>query len=58
MNARCQFLGDDDRCTIYEDRPQACRAFGCVGEFSRNGIAARGEFLRRNAPVVQLLENL
>ena len=26
-NNRCQFLGDDDRCTIYEDRPDTCRNF-------------------------------
>jgi uncharacterized protein len=23
----CPFLGDDNRCTVYEDRPQACRDF-------------------------------
>lgn len=23
----CVFLGDDNRCTVYEDRPQACRDF-------------------------------
>jgi Fe-S-cluster containining protein len=23
----CRFLGDDNRCTVYEDRPQACRDF-------------------------------
>jgi Fe-S-cluster containining protein len=58
VNGRCQFLGEDDRCAIYEDRPQACRAFGCVGEFNRNGIGAHGTFLRRNAPVLQMLEGL
>jgi Fe-S-cluster containining protein len=26
---RCQFLGDDLRCTIYDDRPQVCRTFSC-----------------------------
>jgi Fe-S-cluster containining protein len=58
VNGRCQFLGDDDRCTIYEDRPQACRTFGCVTEFNRDGIGAHGPFLRRNAPVLERLENL
>ena len=58
VNGRCQFLGNDDRCTIYEDRPRACRAFGCVGEFNRVGIGAHGMFLRRNAPVLQMLERL
>jgi len=23
----CPFLGDDNRCTVYEDRPKACRDF-------------------------------
>ena len=23
----CRFLGDDNRCTVYEDRPAACRDF-------------------------------
>ena len=23
----CSFLGDDNRCAVYEDRPQACRDF-------------------------------
>lgn len=26
--AICPFLGLDDRCTIYHDRPFVCRAFG------------------------------
>lgn len=24
---RCKFLGDDNRCTIYEKRPQICRDY-------------------------------
>lgn len=24
----CPFLGLDDRCTIYDDRPEVCRLFG------------------------------
>jgi Fe-S-cluster containining protein len=58
VNGRCQFLGEDDRCTIYEDRPAACRAFGCVGDFNREGIGAHGLFLRRNAPVLRILQDL
>ena len=58
VNGRCQFLGDDDRCTIYEDRPQACRAFQCVDHFNRDGIGAHGPFLARNAPVLRMLEGL
>lgn len=51
---RCHFLGDDDRCTIYEDRPSACRAFECTRHFDpRRG---HGPFLRGNAAVVNVLE--
>ena len=58
VNGRCQFLGAGDRCTIYEDRPAACRAFQCVAHFNRDGIGAHGEFLRRNPPVLNLLNSL
>jgi hypothetical protein len=27
VSAPCPFLGDDNRCAVYEDRPQACRDF-------------------------------
>jgi hypothetical protein len=58
VNGRCQFLGEDDRCTIYPDRPQACRAFACVEHFNSDGIGAHGPFLKPNAPVLQLLNEL
>lgn len=29
VNNRCPNLNADDRCDIYESRPQACRAFDC-----------------------------
>ena len=51
---RCPFLGEDDRCTIYEDRPRACRAFECTRHFDpRRG---HGHFLRGNTRVVELLD--
>ncbi len=28
----CVHLGDDNRCTIYEHRPSACRDFDCRGD--------------------------
>lgn len=58
VNGRCQFLGMDDRCTIYEDRPRACRVFQCVHEFNARGIGDHGEFLVRNPEVLGLLESL
>lgn len=27
-NGKCAYLGDDHRCTIYNDRPDVCRKFG------------------------------
>jgi Fe-S-cluster containining protein len=27
ISTPCAFLGDDNRCTVYEDRPRACRDF-------------------------------
>src|SRR5688572_5882318 len=34
VGGRCQFLDEEDRCRIYEDRPGACRAFECVPQFN------------------------
>lgn len=56
-DGRCQFLGDDDRCTIYADRPDACRAFQCIDQFNADGVGSHGEFLRRNEAVLRLLES-
>ena len=54
-DARCPFLGDDDRCTIYDDRPLACRAFECTRHFDpRRG---HGLFLRANPRVAAMLES-
>ena len=36
---RCAMLGDDDRCTIYDDRPLTCRHFDCR-VFAAAGIDA------------------
>ncbi|MEM6562255.1 MAG: YkgJ family cysteine cluster protein [Planctomycetota bacterium] len=53
---RCPFLGDDDRCTIYADRPLHCRRFECTKFFDSGG--GHGTFLRQNADVLALLETL
>ena len=54
-DGRCQFLGQDDRCTIYEDRPNACRAFQCIEHFNVRG---HGVFLQRNPKVREMLDVL
>ena len=55
---RCQFLDCDDRCTIYDDRPSACRQFQCVSAFNRDGVGRDGPFLAANPKVRALLESL
>lgn len=55
---RCPFLGDDDGCTIYDDRPQSCRDFECTRHFNQHGQGRHGVFLRGNKRVVALLERL
>jgi Fe-S-cluster containining protein len=52
---RCVFLGDDDRCTIYEARPAACRRFECAPELDRHGPGRHGRFLELNPRVLALL---
>ncbi len=58
VDGKCQFLGSDDFCTIYDDRPRACRSFECVPQLNRFGVGRHGEFLRRNDSVRQMLENV
>ena len=56
--AACPFLGDDDRCTIYQDRPRACREFECTRGFNQDGVGKHGFFLRGNPHVVRMLETM
>ena len=58
VNGRCQFLGPDDLCTIYEDRPLACRQFQCVGYYNAEGVGRHGLFLQRNPRVCEMLDTL
>ena len=55
---RCQFLGGDDRCAIYDDRPRACRRFQCVDHYNADGVGRHGLFLQRNPQVRAILESL
>ena len=59
-DGRCQFLGADDRCTIYDDRPANCRRFECAPGFHERGSNVGGHslFLRRNPDVRAILEGL
>ena len=33
----CGYLGEDNKCTIYETRPQMCRDYNCVAWTKVNG---------------------
>jgi Fe-S-cluster containining protein len=59
-NGRCVFLGEDDRCTIYDDRPMNCRRFQCIRYFHQGGMGPteHGEFLQKNRRVLEILESL
>ena len=57
-NGRCTFLDDDDRCSIYDDRPSACRQFQCVTSYNESGIGQHGEFLARNPRVLEMLNSM
>jgi Fe-S-cluster containining protein len=58
VDGRCQFLGEDDRCRIYEDRPLSCREFECVHFYNAEGVGRHGTFLYRNPDVIPLIESM
>jgi Fe-S-cluster containining protein len=58
VNGRCQFLDDEDRCRIYEDRPLSCREFQCLPSYNANGVGRHGLFLRRNPDVREIIDSL
>jgi Fe-S-cluster containining protein len=55
IDGRCQFLGADDRCTIYGNRPRACSAFECTRYYNERGIGRHGRFLELNPDVRERL---
>jgi Fe-S-cluster containining protein len=57
-DGKCQFLGQDDLCTIYEDRPLSCRQFECTLSYNVGGVGRHGRFLQLNPHVLTLLESM
>jgi Fe-S-cluster containining protein len=59
-DGRCVFLGGDNLCAIYEDRPVNCRRFQCIGGYHLGGgrIGCHSQFLSANRDVVRVLEGL
>lgn len=37
-NSPCSFLGDDNKCLVYEDRPKACREYPHTNRKNMHGI--------------------
>jgi Fe-S-cluster containining protein len=60
VEGRCQFLGADERCRIYEDRPVNCRRFDCLPGYHHRGgdVTSHGMFLVRNGDVRKMLDEL
>ena len=59
-HGRCAYLGGDDRCTIYDDRPLNCRRFQCVSGYHGAGatLGSHSTFLRSNQHVLAMLDRL
>jgi len=55
IRGRCVFLGEDNRCRIYAQRPGFCRSFDCRDGYGANK-GSHSEFLACNPPVVSMLE--
>jgi Fe-S-cluster containining protein len=41
QRGRCRYLGDDNRCTIYQSRPLGCRVYPFDPTFSKKGSLRR-----------------
>ena len=58
VDGKCQFLGADHLCTIYESRPQSCREFECTKAYNSEGIGRHRRFLQLNPHVLKLLQTM
>ncbi len=54
-NSPCVFLGSDNRCTVYEDRPKACRDFPYLHE---NHFSSRSLMMISNTSVCPIVFNV
>lgn len=55
-DGKCIYLGSDNRCTIYERRPNLCREFSCLSGYRAHGDEGHGFFLEDHPEVVELIE--
>lgn len=56
VNGQCIFLDNNNRCSIYARRPQACRDFTCVSGHPMFNDGRLSFFLEDHEEVVQLLD--
>lgn len=51
----CPFLGDDNYCSVYEDRPRACRTYPHTNQSGNHRRLALNERNARSCPAVFLI---
>lgn len=57
VDGKCPYLGDDDRCTIYAQRPVGWQEFNCrAAYFSQQNGTQHAWFLLDNPHVIELIE--
>lgn len=54
INGQCVYL-QNDRCSIYPNRPQRCREFNCAAGLNLKGEGNHSFFLEDNPDVVDLI---
>jgi Fe-S-cluster containining protein len=54
-NGDCVFL-KNDRCSIYEERPVACRTFNCLAGYEAHGPGRHSFFLQDSPDVLRLAQ--
>jgi Fe-S-cluster containining protein len=54
-NGDCVFL-NNDRCSIYEEHPVACRTFNCLSGYEAHGSGRHAFFLQDNPDVLRLVQ--
>lgn len=55
VDGRCVYLGKDNKCSVYSERPNLCRQFSCTSGWKSRGDH-HGFFLEDNPKVVNLIE--
>lgn len=54
VQGRCMYLGADDRCSVYTERPLGCRVFPLDPTFSRSGKLVRLQLIQATECLYEL----